>query len=293
MARAGIHLYPPGRMDIGHERIIYVIDLLVIQVGGLNLRLVTVLLIPEPDIELIFHILKLLNKFSIPVGRRLTGRRLLHPVRGINPVNPGIIELFCSMGRAFAAFCMLAVFASYSCHKGCHEQNYIFTSNDLFSPEKDSIRVGDTLILSCIIKKSQRLVYFSNAENLGGNLIISNIDSFNRPSRGAAADFSYFDIMGSLYTDANLNPTYGKQISFQELDSSYNLNVGLVATARGSYILTIEDQPGIFRAGSPGCGVANFIFANSNKNKHIYLFESQHDSLSIDDKIHSYCVKVY
>lgn len=195
--------------------------------------------------------------------------------------------------RRFATFYITVVILSYSCHKACHERNYIFTTNNLFYPEKDSIQVGDTLWLTCTISKNQRLVYFSGAENLGGNLIISNIDSFGNSSRGAVEKFTYFNVAGSVYSVPNLNPKNDKQVSYLETDSAYNLNVGIIALKKGIYIFSFSDDPGVYRTGSPSCGVANFLFVNANKNKHLYLFEDLHGKLGENDNLHSYCFKVY
>ncbi|MDP4129837.1 MAG: hypothetical protein Q8918_14350 [Bacteroidota bacterium] len=197
------------------------------------------------------------------------------------------------MSRSFAAFCLASVIILSSCHKTCHEQNYIFTSNDVFYPEKDSIQVGDTLQLTCTISKSQRLVYFSGAENLGGNLVISNIDSFATRARGAVEQFAYFNVLGSLYSNNNLLPNNIKLITYKESDSAYNLNVGIIALKKGRYIFSFTDDPGVYRTGSANCGVANFLFVNVNKNKHLYLFENVNGSLGPDDNLHSYCFKVY
>jgi hypothetical protein len=197
------------------------------------------------------------------------------------------------MSRFFLILWLLTWVISYSCHKsGCQQKSYIFTSNYSYYPEKDSIRVGDTLLLTCTIAKQQPLVYFSGAENLGGNLVISNSDSFALFTRGAVAKFSYFNIKGSIYSTA-LHPGNVKQISYDETDSSYDLQVGIIAQDKGVFIFSVSDDPGVFRKGSESCGVANFLFVNANKDKHLYLFENLNGPLGVDDHLHSYCFKVY
>lgn len=185
-----------------------------------------------------------------------------------------------------------------SCHKPCNEPNYSFSVDDFFSPEKDSINIGDTIWLNSTISKlekdinTQSQVNFSNAENLGTNLIISDISKFDS-QRGAVDSFTYFQSHGRIYTDPKLNPQGVKQLSFEENDNSYQLEVGLIAKSAGSYILTIPDNPHVFRKGMSNCGTANFEFLNSNNNKHLDLFENRWGQLSGYDSAHSYCFKVY
>ncbi len=64
------------------------------------------------------------------------------------------------------------------CHKPCNEPDYNFSVTESFFPERDSINVGDTLFLKCIIPKAETdintkmTIDFSNLGNLGHNLVI-------------------------------------------------------------------------------------------------------------------------
>ncbi len=184
------------------------------------------------------------------------------------------------------------------CHKPCNLPNYTFLVNDHFTPEKDSIQIGDTLWLTCAISKtlvdinSQEKVNFPDAQNLGTNLIISDISKFNL-QRGAVDSFAYVQIRGNIYTDQTSNPHGAKQIGFEEDANYYLLEVGLVAIKMGTYILTVPDNPYVFRKGMTKCGTASFQILNSNTNKHLYLFENIWGQLSEYDSTHSYCFKVY
>ena len=185
-----------------------------------------------------------------------------------------------------------------SCHKPCNQPNYSLAVTAFFSPEKDSVSVGDTLWLSCVIPKnmtdinSQSKINFSNAENLGGNLFVSDISAFT-DQRWAVDSFLYFSAIGQIYSDSKLNPRGVKQLSYHESDTAYPLRAGLIAAKRGTYILTVSDVPGVYRKGSPNCGIGNFQILNANVNKHLYLFENLWGAiLSPYDKASSYCFKV-
>ncbi len=184
------------------------------------------------------------------------------------------------------------------CRKPCNLPNYTFSVNDSFSPEKDSINIGDTLWLTCTISKTQidintqANINFDNAENLGSNLVISDISRFNL-ERGAVDSFNYIQQYGNISTDPTSNPQGVKQLRFEESSDSYLLKVGLIAKKEGNYILTVPDNPYVFRRGMAKCGTADFKILNVNINKHLYLFENIWGLLSEYDRNHSYCFKVY
>lgn len=184
------------------------------------------------------------------------------------------------------------------CHKPCTLPNYTFSVNDVFLPDSDSIKINDTLWLNCTINKNlddintQKTINFSSAENLGTNLIISDISQFQL-GRGAVDSFDYIKRHGNIYTDLNSNPHGVKQISFEENNISYLLDIGLIARKKGNYILTVPDNPYVYRKDMPKCGTANFQFLNSNTKKHLYLFQNIWGQLNFSDSAHSYCFKVY
>src|ERR1700719_3434078 len=104
------------------------------------------------------------------------------------------------MAKIYLTFCLITNLLFVKCRKPCQADIFAYSRTDLFYPEKDSMRVGDTLFLSCIIVKSDLPDHVTHAENLGGNLIISSIDFFLVSSRGAVAQFDYVNLEGSLYT---------------------------------------------------------------------------------------------
>lgn len=181
------------------------------------------------------------------------------------------------------------------CTKPCHEPDYDFSVYESFSPEKDSMNVGDTLYLNWEILKMQKdkntgtLINFSNLGNLGDNLVISDITKFHDAKREAADSFSYINIYGKIYSD-----NYGaKQFQFMETDSSYLLKVGLIPLKAGLYVFTIPDATGIYRNGHVKCGIGDYAVLNANVNKHLYLFENLWGSIISDyDRNRSYCIKV-
>jgi hypothetical protein len=197
------------------------------------------------------------------------------------------------MAKIYLTFCLINSLLFVRCRKPCQADIFAYSGADLFYPEKDSMRVGDTLFLSCIIIKSDLPDHVTHAENLGGNLIISSIDSFLVSSRGAVAQFDYVNLEGSLYTLNNTSPGNVKQVQYLETDSSFNLKVGLVTLRSGLYIFTFTDVPGVRWSGPGKCVTGNMFFANINANKHLNLIEDKFGMpLSMADSITGYCIKV-
>jgi hypothetical protein len=197
-------------------------------------------------------------------------------------------------------FLSIIVFTQFltSCHKPCNEPNYTFNVSAFFFPEKDTIDIGDTLWIKSIIPQLQRDVHsqkeinFSNAQNLGTTVIISDITKFRNPGRGAIDSFNFLKVFGNIYTEKGTDTLGVKQLSYVQTDSSYELKVGLVALKSGKYIFTIPDNPSVYRKGMEKCGLATFYILNQNINRHLYLFEDALGPLSEYDKAHSYCIKV-
>lgn len=197
------------------------------------------------------------------------------------------------MNNFFILLCIIVVISG--CHKPCNEPDYDFSVFESFSPERDSMNIGDTLYLNCEIPKMEKdnntgqVINFSNLGNLGDNLVISDISKFHDAKREAADSFSYINIYGKIYSDNN----GAKQLQFIETDSSYRLKVGFILLKAGSYVFTIPDATGVYRNGHVKCGVGNYAVLNSNGNKHFYLFEDLWGPIiSIYDKNRSYCIKV-
>src|SRR4051812_41545035 len=98
-------------------------------------------------------------------------------------------------------FCIALAYGT-GCKKPCQDVLFEYNGSDIFYPEADSIKIGDTLYLSCIIRKSALASNLNKQENLGGNLIVSSVDSFANSNRGAVQSFNYFNIQGQLYSDS-------------------------------------------------------------------------------------------
>lgn len=188
--------------------------------------------------------------------------------------------------------------AMVGCHKPCLEPDYSFSIKASFTPEKDSIHVGDTLWL--ISETSTQLndittnakVNYENAQNLGSTLGIIDIKKAKSMEFGAIDSFTYIKVTGKIYTDKEILPSVVKQLLFEERNGKYELKAGIIAQKKGSYIFSVGDAVNVFRKGKPKCGIAHFDVLNGNSNQHLYFFEDLWGSLSEYDKKHDYCFVV-
>jgi hypothetical protein len=200
------------------------------------------------------------------------------------------------MTKFIIIICIIQLFVG--CHKPCNEPNYTFNVAEAFSPEVDSINIGDTLWLQSSVLKLQadtgthKEIDFSSAENLGTNLIISDISKFTTSLRGAVDSFNFLKINGNIFSVANTDEKAVKQLTYTQTANSFELKIGIVALKAGSYIFSVPDNPSVYRKGMTKCGLGNFRILNQNNNKHLYLFENLLGPLSTYDRNHSYCIKV-
>lgn len=134
-----------------------------------------------------------------------------------------------------------------SCHKPCQEPNYVFSINAYFTPEKDSINVGDTLWL--ISETSTKLkdintgieVNYENAQNLGSTLGIIDIKKTKSSNFGAIDSFNFIRIIGDIFTDQKISPEAVKQLRFEEANGKYRFKAGIIAQKKDSYIFSVSD----------------------------------------------------
>lgn len=187
-----------------------------------------------------------------------------------------------------------------SCKKPCNEPDYSFSIKASFSSERDSMPVGDTLWLKCetpslmqdLNTKSQ--INFVEAENFGTVLIVQDITKFFTDYRGAVDSFDFIKIEGEINSIQTSDANRVKQLSFSESNNRYILKIGIIAKKRGLYIFTIPDIPSVvYRKGKEQCGKAGFEILNNNTDSHLYLMENLWGPLSVYDRKHCYCIKVY
>lgn len=197
----------------------------------------------------------------------------------------------------FSLLAMIICFSACS-PKSCVDASYHFTMNENFLPEKDSIRVGDTLWMNSshsttfIDLSSNKSVDFSNSL-LGSNIRILQFPEASTNVSGAVNNFIIVKIFGREIGNDNI-PAENKGFYFEEINSNYTLKLGFVAKQKGIYVISVGNSLGVVQ-NNQGCSKADVEINNNNNNNHLYFYQNFFPGSTISDytRTHVYCFKVY
>ena len=200
---------------------------------------------------------------------------------------------------------ILATTISSTCKKNliCGDKaSYFFTNNHATAyPTRDSIRVGDTLVVEISMPTTLRdtltnsLIDFSDAIGIGNSFsmdIFTGGSVSNPGSSFAANNFEYY-----VFNGQSINSSFPERIrnyTFNKVASTFILKVGIIAKSIGIYALAISDAPLVSRKGD-NCTRASFTFLFGNTNQHLYFYQNNRPGYVISDyeRQHMYCFKVY
>lgn len=193
-------------------------------------------------------------------------------------------------------------FLSSGCNKNstrpCPNAPYSFAVTCNYSPENEIYSIGDTLNLTSVFSKMLHnqanqgtTVDYSNSTGIGGNIFVYKTDTISHTLLDAINNFNYFSVKGTL-TASETKPLRIKDVFFQELSSTYEIKIGMVAREKGIFVLYVSDM------GSKGiigknCTNAGFSMTVTNTDKHIGLY--QYAMQQIPDEIQKknmYCFRV-
>ncbi|MDX2306401.1 MAG: hypothetical protein NW226_26565 [Microscillaceae bacterium] len=172
------------------------------------------------------------------------------------------------------------LFLMTSCPDSCLDISYNFEVTSYFTPEIDSISLGDTLYLISEFPTdledvlTSSLIDYSNAKTIGGILGVSElIPNDSKTPTGAVSQFKYIAINGKIFNDKTVpSPEVFQQLSYEETSSTYRLKIGLIPTKKGVYFLTNGDALSRGRKES-NCESASFSMQVSNQDQNLYLLE--------------------
>ncbi|MHA6248090.1 hypothetical protein ACXYMU_09155 [Pontibacter sp. CAU 1760] len=160
------------------------------------------------------------------------------------------------------------------CINGLPLYNFQITAH--FSPEQDSIQVGDTLYLVSEFEKrlrpngSQDVVDYSNA-NINGSLSVIELVPNQEFATDAVFSFDYVSLGGQIYNSREIpRPDGVQQFIYQELADRYLLKIAFIPKKKGIYGLGILTVASKGRSGSDGCDNASFktVVTNDDINDH-------------------------
>ena len=186
------------------------------------------------------------------------------------------------------------------CKKKCIKNHYNFNGTGIFSPEKDSIEIRDTVWFNSIIPEksldlnSNQIIDYSGASNFRTDInfdVASLADILN----GAVDSFTFISNKGAVNTNP-LTPQSSKTVSYMEENGNYQLSFGIVATKKGNYIITVID----IENSKKNCSDVYLTLTVNNADKHLYYLQAVYfpgspwgNSIPPIIETHSYCFKVY
>lgn len=184
---------------------------------------------------------------------------------------------------------------------GCPNVVHQFAVTAQFTPQRDSVRVGDTLYLSSsfpttlIDVRSGEQVAYSNAKDMGSSIFVKEIPANKSSLNGAVDSFSFTAIKGRIYNDITVPVPEGvNQLSYQQSGANYELLVSIAPRRKGVFCLVTGNG---LSNGRPNmsCDKAAFDIRLINTNQHLYYLANYLGTSTVDPYTtqRGYCFKVY
>lgn len=167
-----------------------------------------------------------------------------------------------------------------SCPDPClNGPKYNFSIEAHFTPEQDSIQVGDTLYLVSEFPKqliphgSQDVVDYADA-NISGSLTVFELVPNQRFATDAVFSFDYISLAGQIYNSREVpNPNGIQQFNYQELEDKYQVKFAFIPKKKGVYGMGILSTASPIRSGSESCDGASFRTTVSNSDINLNYLE--------------------
>ena len=168
---------------------------------------------------------------------------------------------------------MATIFSTCKKHFGCAENVYSFQIGIKAYPDKDSIRIGDTIWIEINTPtqlkdiQSGRIINYSEAENLGSGISLAELiekDSI----KDAANDFSYILKKGISVDNPLINKV--REFVFVEENNAFLFKIGVVPKKRGIYKMFVSNAANVYRKNDK-CTKASFEINFENTNQHLYF----------------------
>jgi len=203
------------------------------------------------------------------------------------------------------AYCFIISYFSIwaSCNKNfdCRGTVYSFKAFYKAYPDKDSIRINDTIWIELNTPTqlkdlmSNRMIDYSGAGNFGTVISFVEViggDLLNPGVIPAANNFENIIIKGTA-----VQPIDQKQLReflFAEENRMYLFKVGIVPKKTGLFMISTGNASNVFQK-SDRCRKSNFKLTFKDTDQHLYLYEQKRPGyvLTDSDREHLYAFKVY
>lgn len=156
----------------------------------------------------------------------------------------------------------------------CREQVFSFEIGIKAYPDKDSIRVNDTIWLEVneqtTLKDLQTgsIIDFSGAANLGSAIGFKKYSSVTGQfTTDAVEKFNFYLIKGTEVP--NRTPSLYKEYFFAE-ENGYVFRLGVIPKETGTFVLVFSNATSVVRK-RDNCTKASFVLNFKKTNQHYYL----------------------
>ena len=199
------------------------------------------------------------------------------------------------------AIALSSIFATCNKRTDCSQTDYSFEGFFKAYPDRDSIKIGDTIWLETKIpvqikdRINGEVINYTGALNLGtaigyGQLLGGNL--LNTGGIPAANDFVNILLMG--VTVQSLKPDQVREFLFVEEGGFYLFKLAIVAKKQGLFAVSVGNAANVYTKNNK-CSKASFDFTFKDTNQHLYLYEQSRPGYfaSEYEKTHLYVFKVY
>jgi hypothetical protein len=200
--------------------------------------------------------------------------------------------------------CLICLLCSSAiCNKrlDCKQTIYSFAANYKVYPDKDSIRINDTVWVELVtpVKMmdlvSNQMIDYSGAENFGPSITYIELtggDRLNTGSIAAANDFENHIIWGTPVPFDK--PDQVRGFKCIEENGLYKFKVGIVPKKKGLFFIGFHNSGGVYRKHNK-CDKAAFGLTIKDTDQHLYLLEQSRPGyvLSGLERSNAYCFVVY
>lgn len=179
---------------------------------------------------------------------------------------------------------------------GCANAVYNFNISESVYPDKDSIKIGDTLSLNINTStfvtdlESGNTINYNNTVNLGNVITILKFKGGQTP--GAINEFNLNIKNGKKVS--SIDPSSEIEVLFEESDNVYKFLLLITPKDTGRYVLTIGDAANVYRKENK-CTKANFAISFQDTDQHFNWLNKWRPDLNLDanGRRHVYYFKVY
>ena len=198
------------------------------------------------------------------------------------------------------AITISCIFNSCIKRMDCSQTDYSFEGFFKAYPDRDSIRIGDTIWLENKIPVqikdviSGKDINYTGAVNLG--TAISYLELISGPRDPAPLDAanSFTNILIKGIARPSINENYAREFLFVEENGFYHFKLAIIPNKRGLFALGPSNADNVYTK-SNKCQKSSFSLTIKDTNQRIFLYEQSRPGYTASgyERSHMYVFKVY